>query len=171
MIKDMFGNGQDRGISIEYVHESDPMGTAGPLGLLPEVPKTPAIVINGDILTNLNYRALLQFHEQNDADATMCVRGHEVQIPFGVVQISDGNLQSVTEKPINRYFVNAGVYVLEPRVVALVQKGERIDMTELFDRVVQSKMQAKVFPVREYWLDVGRISDLERANLDYPVNF
>ena len=116
MIEDYFGDGSDWGVEITYIHEEKRLGTAGPLSLLPERPEESVLVMNGDLLTKLNFAHLLEFHRKHNSAATMCVREYEMQVPYGVIEAADHRIKKIEEKPINRYFVNAGIYVLEPDV-------------------------------------------------------
>jgi dTDP-glucose pyrophosphorylase len=166
LVKEHFGDGSRWNVEIRYIEEDERLGTAGALGLIPTVPKEPLIVMNADLLTRINFQSLLDFHREQKAQATMCVREYDFQVPFGVVKIQNHRLTAIEEKPVHTFFVNAGIYVLEPELLSLVPKNEHLDMTELFERVIEAGHETAVFPVREYWLDVGRIDDLERANGD-----
>lgn len=165
MIEDYFGDGSRWGASIEYVHEPERLGTAGALSLLPERPQKPFIVMNGDLLTSVSFRQLLDFHAEQGGLATMCVREYDLEVPFGVVTIKENRLRSIDEKPVHKFFVNAGIYVLEPEVLDLLPGRSYLDMTRLFEKVIEDE-EAAVFPLREYWLDIGRHGDLERAKSD-----
>ncbi len=171
MIEDYFGDGSDWGVDISYVHEEKRLGTAGPLSLLPERPEETMIVMNGDLLTKLNFAYLLDFHRKHDVAATMCVREHETQVPYGVIETDDQYMEGIVEKPTERYFVNAGIYVLEPETLDYVPENEFYDMPDLFERLIDEGKEATVFPVREYWQDVGRKEDFENANGDYNEVF
>ena len=167
MIKDYFGDGSRWGVSIRYLEEDQRLGTAGALALLPELPTEPAIVMNGDLLTKVNFDQLLDFHREHHASATMCVREYNMQIPFGVVKIEDQRIKSIDEKPLQRFFVNAGIYVLEPEALKNIPRDTPVDMTTVFERLVEQEKKTAVFPIREYWLDVGQLEDLERARVEY----
>lgn len=174
MLKDHFGDGARWGVDIHYLKESERLGTAGALGLLPAGPQHPLIVMNGDLLTNVNFTQLLDFHTENRADATMCVREYDLQVPYGVVRIQRLAIEGIDEKPVHRFFINAGIYVLEPRVLKLMPKRtkkRRVDMPELFDAVIRDRGQAVAFPIREYWLDIGQIDDLDRARGEFRKHF
>jgi dTDP-glucose pyrophosphorylase len=171
MIEDYFGDGSDWGVHITYLHEEQRLGTAGPLSLLPEQPDEPLIVMNGDLLTKLNFAHLLDYHRDQDAIATMCVREHETQVPYGVIATDDQRMTGIEEKPTERYFVNAGIYVLEPETLSLVPENESFDMTELFEALIDQEAEATVFPVREYWQDVGQKEDFYRVNGEYEEVF
>ncbi len=163
MIREHFGDGSNFGVRIQYLEESEPLGTAGALGLLPEAPTESFLVMNGDLLTAVNPRNLLEFHDSQGAAATMCVREFDFQVPYGVVDLDGHTFLGVDEKPVQRFFVNAGIYALSPNVLDLVPAGEPLNMTELFARIKARGDSAAVFPVREYWLDIGQLKDLERA--------
>jgi len=171
MIKDYFGNGDSLGVSIRYLEEDERMGTAGALRLLPREQKHPVIVMNGDLLTSVNFEALLDYHLQQKSSATMCVRQYEFQIPFGVIDIDHHEITGISEKPIKQYLVNAGIYVLNPDMLEYIPPGGLFDMTELFGAILREKKMTAVFPIREYWLDVGRMTDLEKANWAYEKEF
>jgi NDP-sugar pyrophosphorylase family protein len=127
----------------------------------------PLIVMNADLLTKVNFRNLLDFHGEQGASATMCVREYDFQVPFGVVKIDKDRITSIEEKPVHTFFVNAGIYVLSPDLLALAGDHEHLDMPEFFERAIDASHHAAVFPIREYWLDVGRIDDYERANGEF----
>ena len=167
MIREHFGDGTAWGVSIRYVHEEVPLGTGGALGLLPhgEIDQ-PMFMMNGDLLTTMNYQGLLDFHLEHTGIATVCVREYEHQVPYGVIQSDGHRIVSMVEKPVHRYFINAGIYLLSPELVRSVQPGTRIDMPSLLGQVMATGAQVNMFPVHEYWLDSGRISDFERANSD-----
>lgn len=171
MVRHHFGDGERWDVHIDYLEEREKLGTAGALGLLPERPAQPLIIMNGDLLTDINFGSMLDFHLEQRATATMAVREHTVEVPFGVIDLADDYLAGVTEKPRYSWFVNAGVYVVEPRVIDLVERGKPVDMPDLFKRVLAGNERIAAFPVREYWRDIGRLEDFERANVDYPVAF
>lgn len=167
-IKEHFGDGSKFGISITYVHEQEPLGTGGALGLLPkDLPQDlPIIMINGDILTNVDFQRLLSFHVENDGDATMCVTEYDYQIPYGVINGQNGKIKSMVEKPVQRFFINAGIYVVSPRVINSVPENHRIDMPKLLEQHMDERDQILMFPIHEYWLDIGRLDDFNRAQSD-----
>jgi dTDP-glucose pyrophosphorylase len=171
MIVDYFGDGSRWNVHIEYLRELKPLGTAGALCLFKERPKQPFIIMNGDILTKVNFNHLLEFHTAQDSNATMCVRDYEFQVPYGVVKVDGYQILEIQEKPTQKFFVNAGIYVLDPAILDLIPHEEPIDMTDLFDKVVEAKWPHAVFPIREYWVDVGRHSDLNRAKVEFETKF
>jgi len=172
MIKEHFGDGARWGVSIRYLKEERSMGTGGALRLLPEKPKEPFLVLNADILTTVNFGHLLDFHRQHRSRATLSVREYDFQVPFGVARIRGNHLAGLDEKPVQRFFVNAGIYVLEPEVFkVLPRKKERFDMTHVIDILLKKQWPVTTFPVREYWIDVGRFDDLERAQGDFEEVF
>ena len=170
-IEEAIGDGSRYGMRVDYIHEDKPLGTAGALSLLPERPRAPMLVMNADVLTALNPLYLLQYHAARNVSATMCVREYVVQVPYGVVQTDDDLFLGIEEKPVSRYFVNAGVYVLEPPALDALQTGERSDMTTLFSRLHDDGERVAVFPMREYWTDIGQHEDLERARADVKTVF
>ncbi|WP_446890901.1 nucleotidyltransferase family protein [Aeromonas veronii] len=167
MITEYFGNGERWGVNIQYVYEVSPLGTGGALGLLPEdVADLPLIMINGDVLTTLDFERLLQYHTTSDAVATMCVRQYEYQIPYGVITGDGEVITEMVEKPIQSYFVNAGIYMLQPHLFKSVTKGQIIDMPTLLEQHIEQGETVRMLPIHEYWLDIGRIDDFQRAQSD-----
>lgn len=164
IIRNHFGDGSRWNVSIQYVHEENPLGTGGALGLLPhDEIDLPLFLMNGDLLTRVDYRSLLDFHERHEGSATLCVREYEQQIPYGVIQSDGHRITQIVEKPIQRYFISAGIYMLSPELVCSVAPGERIDMPELLEREIGVGRDVNMFPVHEYWLDIGRMDDFQRA--------
>jgi dTDP-glucose pyrophosphorylase len=170
-IETAFGDGTSRGVRIEYLREDAFLGTAGALSLLPEPPAVPILVMNGDILTTLDFGQLIDFHSAQAADLTMCIRQISTRVPYGVVDLDENRIVAITEKPEQQHFVNAGIYVLEPAVVAGIAPGERLDMTELAQHVGAGGGTVAAFPIREYWLDIGQPADFEQAQRDYARIF
>ena len=171
MVEDYFGNGSRWGVDIRYIREDKRMGTAGALSLLPERPTKPFLVMNGDLLTKVNFKQLLDFHLEYCAQATMCVRDYDFQVPYGVVKIQQHRLVDIEEKPAQKFFVNAGIYVLEPEVLDMIPKDEFYDMPSLFMKLVALHHETIVFPIREYWLDIGNKVDFEQAIGDFSEVF
>ncbi|MBD7909618.1 nucleotidyltransferase family protein [Sporosarcina gallistercoris] len=171
VIKDYFQDGSHLGVSIDYIEETKRLGTAGGLSLLPEYPKAPFFVMNGDLLTKINFEQLLNFHVETNSSATMCVREYEYQIPYGVVETKDEKLLSIQEKPINKSFVNTGVYVLNPKILDEIPANNFFDMPDLFKSVMESNQSVSAFPLREYWLDIGQMDDYKLANETYWERF
>lgn len=165
-IVDHFGDGSRWGIDITYLHEEEPLGTAGALKLLPQRPELPVIVMNGDLITRVNFRDLLRYHEETGAAGTMCVREYDMEVPFGVVDLEDNRILGIDEKPVHRFFVNAGIYVVSPDAFDLIPEQGRYDMTRLFTGIIGKGWGTSAFPIHEYWLDVGRLDDFERAQAD-----
>jgi dTDP-glucose pyrophosphorylase len=164
-IRDHIGSGESFGVEVNYVSETEPLGTAGALGLLQDRQQT-LLVVNGDVLTNVNFRALIAYHREQRAGATVGVAAHEVAVPFGVVETDGDRVVGIAEKPVYTYFVNAGIYVLEPTALAAIPSSARLDMTDLVAVLVASGVKVVPFPITEYWLDVGREEDLAAANAD-----
>ena len=171
MVKEYLGDGSRWGVNIRYLEEKKRLGTAGALGLLPDASSLPLLVMNADVLTKVNIENLFDFHEEQKAIATMCVREYDFQVPFGVVELDSYRLKSIKEKPIHKFFVNAGLYVLNPKAVSLVPYNNYLDMPTLFDMLLEKRLEISAFPIREYWLDIGRKDDLARANGDYDEVF
>jgi dTDP-glucose pyrophosphorylase/predicted transcriptional regulator len=164
MIEEYFGNGERLGVQIDYLREQTPLGTAGALSLMAPRPGAPFVVTNGDVLTDIRYGEMLEFHVRHDAMATMAVRLHEWQHPFGVVQTRGVEIVGFEEKPIARTHINAGVYVLEPESLESLEHGAPCDMPTLFERLQVKARRIVAYPMHEPWLDIGRPDDLSRAN-------
>ncbi|MGE5390771.1 MAG: nucleotidyltransferase family protein [Deltaproteobacteria bacterium] len=171
MIEKYFKDGSRWGVDIDYIREDKRLGTAGALSLLPERNEKPIIVMNGDILTKVDYRSLLDFHNNQGADATMCVQEYQLEVPFGVVAIEQSRLKGLEEKPKERFYINAGLYVLNPDVIDHIPQDAYFDMTELFKILMNKQRYTSVYPIQEYWMDIGRVDDYERANGEYPNVF
>jgi len=169
MIQEHFGDGSQFGVQIEYVEESNPLGTAGALGMLKEKLCIPFIVSNGDVLTDIRYGELLNFHERHQAKATMAVRVHEWQNPYGIVQTKGVDIVGFEEKPITRSHINAGVYALDPQALDCLGTKERCDMPTLFERLRERDLRTIVYPMHEPWLDVGRDEDLKLARSNHQI--
>lgn len=161
-IRRHFGNGEAFGVEIVYINEDRPLGTAGALALM-EQPASTMLVINGDILTGLDVRRILSFHREQHADLTVAVRQYDIQVPYGVVDCEGASVRKLTEKPVVNFYVNAGIYLLEPTVYRFIPEGEPFDMTDLIQRLLDAGCPVCSFPIREYWLDIGQHSDYEKA--------
>jgi dTDP-glucose pyrophosphorylase len=164
-IRDHFGDGNGFGVELKYVTEDRPLGTAGALGLM-EPPQETVLVMNGDILTDVDFRAMLAYHGEQKAVLTMAVRKYEMAVPYGVVECEGHRVRKVVEKPLLSFFFNAGIYLLEPAAHRYIPGGERFDMTDLIRRLIDGGQTVASFPVHEYWLDIGRHTDYERAQED-----
>ena len=160
-----FGDGQGFGVELNYVTEDRPLGTVGALGLM-EPPDGPVLVINGDILTRVDFRAMLAFHRKHEADLTVAVRQYDLQVPYGVVESEGPRVRRVREKPMLQFLVSAGIYLLEPSVHRYIPNGESFDMTDLIEHLLDDGRTVVSFPVVEYWLDVGQLNDYQRAQDD-----
>ncbi|HIJ85880.1 MAG: Nucleotidyl transferase [Magnetococcales bacterium] len=171
IIQDYFKDGSAWGVDIQYLEEDDRRGTAGPLSLLPEVPQDPFFVMNGDLLTQINYKNILEFHEEHGSLATLCVRKVEQAIPYGVVHTHQHTLLSIEEKPVQEYFINAGIYLLDPKVMSYIPTNTYFDMPDLFHKVIEHGHATAAFPFLDYWMDIGRMADLKQASRDYPEVF
>jgi dTDP-glucose pyrophosphorylase/predicted transcriptional regulator len=166
-ITEYFGDGNRWGVSITYIHENVPLGTGGALGLLPNnTPELPLIMINGDVLTSVDFERLLNFHTKYKPSATMCVREYDYQIPYGVITGDGHRIISMEEKPTQRFFVNAGIYVISPELFKNVEVNTKIDMPTLLEKEITNNKDVIMFPVHEYWLDIGRMDDYQKAQID-----
>jgi dTDP-glucose pyrophosphorylase/CBS domain-containing protein len=160
-----FGNGDDFGVEIDYVHEETPLGTAGALGLLGKV-DGPLLVMNGDILTHVDFRTMLDYHRAHKACLTVGVRQYELQVPYGVLECSGAKVCKVSEKPQLNFLVNAGIYLIEPEALEYIPRGRNFDMPDLIQSLIGDKRTVVSFPILEYWLDVGRPADYATAQED-----
>lgn len=166
-IESFFGNGGDMGLDIDYLREDRPRGTAGSLKLLPVRPERPFMVMNGDLLTNVNFESLMRYHRASEQKMTVCTRPHEVRIPYGVVRLSGQQIVGLEEKPAHTYLVNAGIYVLDPEVLDLIPQKGSMDMPNLISETIDRWNSVGTFPIHEYWLDIGQHHDYERAHSEY----
>jgi dTDP-glucose pyrophosphorylase len=175
MIQEYFGDGSGWNVAINYLKETNPLGTAGSIRLLPEKPTLPFIVMNGDLLTKVDFKQLLDFHINNNklskAMATMCVREYNMQIPYGVIKQEGNRLVRLDEKPVQRFFVNGGIYVFQPEMLDLIPDNEYFDMTHLFDSMMAKDYKTVIFQIREYWMDIGHKRDFETADGEYGEIF
>jgi dTDP-glucose pyrophosphorylase/CBS domain-containing protein len=165
-ITSYFGDGSALGLDIRYVEEKEPLGTAGALGLI-DVPTEPMLVINGDILTRLDFGAMATFHREHRALLTVAVRRYDVDVPYGVVETEGIRVHALSEKPRLSFFVNAGIYLLQPEVYSYLPEGQRFDMTDLIQSLLDEGREVVSFPIREYWLDIGEHADYQRAQEDF----
>ena len=171
IIKEYFGNGDKFGVKIEYVLESQRMGTAGALSLLQKRPIDDFFVMNGDLLTNVNFEYLHEYHKDSNALASICIRKYEMQVPYGVVNVRANKVTSIEEKPTQSFFVSAGIYMFSPIVLDFIPKGVFYDMPTLFSELLKHDFPIHPFPIREYWLDIGRMDEYRRANDEYEGVF
>jgi dTDP-glucose pyrophosphorylase len=164
-IRGYFGDGRDFGVEIGYAHERIPLGTAGALAMI-ETDGSPILIVNGDILSGIDYRAMLDFHRTSEADLTVAVAAYQMTVPYGVVESNGAAIERVVEKPRYTHLINAGIYLASSRVQALIPQNAPLDMTDLIGRAIAKELRVLQFPVREYWLDIGRIEDYQRAEAD-----
>jgi dTDP-glucose pyrophosphorylase/predicted transcriptional regulator len=170
-IETHFGDGANQGVSISYFHETQPLGTAGALRHIETLNESPLLVMNGDILTRVNYGHLLRYHHEGEACATMCVREFNQQIPFGVVELDGHKITGIREKPSSSFFVNSGIYVLNPESLHYLPASGPFDMPNLFDLLREQQKTTLAYPISEYWADIGQPHDFVQAENDYASNF
>ncbi len=163
-IQDYFGDGSRWHVRINYLEETQPLGTGGSLSLLPQKLTEPFLVINGDVLTRVDYSRLLQFHDEHESAASICVREHVTQIPYGVVRMNGSQVLMLEEKPVLSHHVNAGIYLIDPVLLSLVPQDRFLDMPSLLQIALQHQHSVSAFPIHEYWLDIGHPETLERAH-------
>jgi dTDP-glucose pyrophosphorylase/predicted transcriptional regulator len=167
MITNHFGDGSKLGIEIDYIHEDKPLGTCGALSLLKERPTEPFFVMNGDLLTRANFSSILEFHKQQNSCATMCVREHSFEVPYGVVKAENNKIISIEEKPKEINLINAGIYVLSPEALDLVSENDYLDMPTLFMKLKAQDRSIFSYTLKDYWLDIGRMEDFQKAQNDF----
>lgn len=167
MVSDHFGDGSRFGVEIDYIEEDQPLGTAGALSLMRKRPEGPFIVMNGDLLVNLRFVDLLNFHRSKGATASLVVRQYQQQVPYGVVREENGLLTAIEEKPTQSFYVNGGIYVLDPQALDHIKAGVALDMPTLLADLARSGRKVGVYPLTEYWRDIGRIDDLEAARAEF----
>jgi len=163
VIQKYFGDGSRHGVAIEYLIEKKKLGTAGALALLPERPFRPIVVINGDVITRTNFLRLLEFHKEHKCVMTVAAVQYKFRIPYGVLKLSGHYLLGIEEKPQKRFFCNAGVYVLNPEVLDFILENEKTDMSDVIEKLVRKGLPLSIFPVHEYWVDIGDHLDLKKA--------
>lgn len=164
-IIDYFGDGTRWGVQIDYVREEKRLGTCGALRLLPQKPNETVLVMNGDLITGVKYDNLLRYHQRSGSRATVCVSPYEVPVPYGVVDCEGIKMTALREKPVNRYWISAGIYLLEPEALDLIPAGgKEYDMPTLLQSIAQSPDSVAVYPIRERWIDIGSVDEYERAN-------
>lgn len=167
VIESYFGDGSKFDINIQYIREKERMGTAGSLSLFVPPNDKPIIVMNGDVLTKVNFSALIDFHEQSTLDACICSIRHDYQIPFGVIHQENDHVSRIEEKPTFSYLVNAGIYSMNPSILSLLPLGVYYDMPTFIEHLITQGKSVKTFQIHDYWLDIGRHDDLNRAETEY----
>ncbi len=171
VIEKYFGDGTDFGVDIQYLREKERLGTAASLSLLPSKEKNPVLVMNGDILTKIDFGELVHYHLKEKAIATMAVREYVSKIPYGVIRYDGNRIVEIMEKPEKKYYVNAGIYVLNPEVIECIEKNKFCDMPMVFNRLIEKNEKTALYPVHEYWMDIGKMDDFEKAQSEYLNNF
>jgi dTDP-glucose pyrophosphorylase len=166
-IRDHVGDGKDHHLNVNYIAERERLGTAGALSLIRPRPRRPFLVMNGDLLTKMNFAKLLQFQKKHEHDIVMCVRKHQFQVPYGVVDIREGCVTGLREKPVIEQFINAGIYVLNPACIDLIPRNRFFDMTDLIQVVLDQGGSVGAFPIIEYWRDIGNPADLQAAGREH----
>jgi len=167
VIEAHFGDGSTFGCRIQYLREEKRLGTAGALSLLPLRNDLPVMVTNGDLLTNADFGSLLDHHDRVAAEATMAVRPHEIQVPYGVIEADEDRFVTVREKPVFQHIIAAGIYVLSPTAVAMIPRDAFFDMPDVFRNLVEEGRPASVYRMADYWIDIGHPPDLERAAREF----
>lgn len=169
-IKEYFQDGAAWGVNIRYVEEESPLGTAGSLSLVGDTGGLPVLVMNADLLNQVNYVELLEFHNRSKAVATLCGQTQAYQMPYGVVETEGYRVLGIVEKPVYRHLISAGIYVISPEVIEIIEPGQPLDMPDLLQSLIDDGRTVHVFPIFEYWLDIGRPEDFARASREFPDN-
>jgi NDP-sugar pyrophosphorylase family protein len=172
VIEEHFGDGSSLGVRIDYLHEKEPLGSAGALRLAGTELDQPFVVMNADLLTNVNLAALMRFHCEEHNAVTVGVRQYALELPYGIAELDGTQILALDEKPTHTFFVNAGIYAVDPSAVALMDSDiARFDMTDLIAAAITSGLRVGGFPIREYWIDIGQLADYERAESDHVTVF
>lgn len=171
IIENYFKNGEDFDVSIEYIKETQRLGTAGSIKLAEDYLTEPFFVVNGDILTNVNFESILHYHVSNKFDITIGSRSYDMQVPYGVLNMNDICVTSLEEKPVVNFLVSGGIYVLDPNVIKFIPDDKYYDMTDLINIVLNNGGKVGSFPIQEYWMDIGHMEDYYQANEDLVNNF
>jgi NDP-sugar pyrophosphorylase family protein len=168
LLEAYFGDGERFGVDISYSREKEPLGTAGPLGIVEGLTER-FLVMNGDVLAGIDFTAMLAHHDSAGALATVAVHPRKVRIDLGVVEFDEeGLLTEYVEKPELEYKVSMGVYILEPRVLEFVEPNVRLDLPDLMKRLAAAGEKVSCYLYDGYWMDIGRPDDYERAVADFP---
>ncbi len=172
MLKEYFEDGKKWGVNIQYVQEKEPLGTAGSIGLLPKsIPNLPIVVMNGDLLTKVSFERLLEFHEESGESATMCVREYDFEVPYGIIESDDNKVKRIVEKPVHSFFVNAGIYIISPEFARSINGNNYLDMPSFLNSKLDSGDKVNVYPVHEYWVDIGGMDEYQLARKNYSEEF
>lgn len=171
VIKEYFGNGSKKGIFIKYIDENKKLGTAGAISLMGDYIKSPFFIINGDILTNIDYEKMLDNHVISNSEVTIALKEYSVKVPYGVVNFNKGEITSIVEKPEQNFFINGGIYVASEEIILEIPKDEYFDMPSLLNKIMKKKKRIGAYPIKDYWLDIGRPADYHKANAEYEYNF
>jgi dTDP-glucose pyrophosphorylase len=171
IIKNYFQDGSLFGVEINYIEEKKPLGTAGSLSLMREKPQKPFFVSNGDVLSKVNVSEMLDFHIQNKALITVGMSQYKHQIPYGVFEVEDKGIKSFNEKPIKTFFINAGIYIIDPEVLDIIPKNKFINMTDIINIFMNNSKNVLAFPIHEYWIDIGQLDHLTKAEKEYGEIF
>ncbi len=169
VIEDHFGDGSDYGVNIDYLRENKRLGTAGALKLLENRVENDFIVVNGDVLTDLNFENFLHFHMNEGAVASMCVRKYKLQVPYGVIESEEGRIIRLKEKPCHDYYVNTGIYALSHKALSFIPDGQYYDMTSLFSEIISNRLKASSYKMNDVWVDIGHVSQYEAWNKAFSL--
>lgn len=165
-IREHIGDGAGHDLNVNYVSETKRLGTAGALALLAPRPRSAFLVMNGDLLTGVNFASLFRFQKRTGHDLVVCVRRHSTTVPYGVLEIAGGRVVALKEKPTLDFFINAGIYVVEPHCLDLIEPESHCDMTDLIQKAMDRGFSVGAFPIIEYWRDIGSPEDYARANAE-----
>lgn len=166
-----FGDGRNFGLSIRYSREEHPLGTAGPLSLVKGLDDEPFLVMNGDLLTTLDYRSMWACHGENEAIATLATFQRDVKIDLGVIETDDqGLVQEYVEKPVYHYTVSTGIYIFDPAILEYIPNNKKMDLPDLIRQLIASGQRVSTYALEGYWLDIGRYDDYTQASKIFEQN-
>lgn len=162
-IIDYFGNGQKKGVSINYIFEDKPLGTIGAVRNFDNYQNDHILVMNSDLFTNINFEKFFIEHTLENADITVATIPYEVAIPYAILEHDKNNVLAFKEKPHNTYFANAGIYLIKKEVLNYIPKNEFFNMTDLMQTILDKKQKLIHFPIYGYWIDIGQHADYQKA--------
>jgi dTDP-glucose pyrophosphorylase len=167
VIENHFKDGSKYGVEIHYLKEKESLGTGGALSLLPDKQEKPFLVMNGDVLTNSNFQSLAEFHTVQKNEITIAAFSYNIDIPFGVIENDGPLVKALQEKPSENFLCNAGIYILSPKALDLIPDAQFYNMTDLVNDYLNQDKPVSIFPIHEYWSDIGTSNDLDNARKIY----
>ena len=167
LVRDYFGDGSDREVDIQYIEEQEPYGTIGGVRLKTDFEYEDLLVINGDLLTKINFEQFYDFFVEEDADLAVATIPYQIDLPYGILRISeDHEVESIKEKPSYTYYINTGIYFLKREIISLIPANQRFDAIELIQVAMAKGLKVSSFPLLDYWMDIGQMEDYKKAKKD-----